>query len=156
MKLHLLRHAKTVQSVASGRDIDRILLEKGQKQAALLASFFSGKSNLEIHCSSSVRTRQTLEFIHESLLDSHIHFSEELYLCSAIEMLNYVNKLPTSKDILIIGHNEGISDFATYLCEEFIHFKTAEYCCLETNCSSWSELSKGTAILKERFRPEVD
>jgi phosphohistidine phosphatase len=156
MKIHLLRHAKTNQYSETGRDLDRNLLEKGIKQSRILAEFIHGMENIEIHCSSSKRTRQTFEHIFKDKQFASIHFSEELYLCSSKQLLTYVTNLKTKKDILIIGHNDGISDFASYISNQDIYFKTAGYYCFEAQIQSWMELSQGTAKLIDAFRPEVD
>jgi phosphohistidine phosphatase len=156
MKIHLLRHAKTNQNSETGQDIDRSLLEKGIKQAEKLAHYIQHIDFVDIHCSSSRRTRQTFEIVFKNKPYSSIHFSEELYLCSAKELLSYVNNLKTNKDIFIIGHNNGITDFASYISDHDLYFKTATYMCFDLTIDTWSELSKGTAKLIEAFRPEVD
>ena len=161
MKLHLLRHAKTNQESKTGQDFDRELLPKGEKQVAEMAQFLSNLKDIEVHCSSAKRTRQTFELLsstknNESLQFDFIHFSNELYLCSHLDLLNYINSLDTKNDILLIGHNNGISDFASYLSDEYIDFKTCGYCELEIQIENWNELSRGTAKVIEKFRPEVD
>ena len=161
MKLHLLRHAKTNQDSKTGQDFDRELLPKGEKQVAEMAPFLSKLKNIEVHCSSAKRTRQTFELLsstknNDSFQFDSIHFSNELYLCSHLDLLNYINSLNTKNDILLIGHNNGISDFASYLSDEFIDFKTCGYCELEIQIDSWNELSRGTAKVINRFRPEVE
>lgn len=156
MKLHLLRHAKTNQVSSTGLDIDRQLLEKGEKQAAIMADYLKDLSQIDIHCSSSARTRRTFDIISRKIQFDSIHFSQELYLCSHLELLSYINQLKSTKDLLLIGHNNGLSDFVSYLTGEFIDLKTCEYCCLEIQIDSWQELSGGTATLISRFRPEVD
>jgi len=156
MKIHLLRHAKTNQYSESGSDIDRNLLEKGSKQAELLATFLSDMEQVDIHCSSSRRTRQTFEIVFKNIIYSSIHFSEELYLCSSKELLKYVTNLTSKKDIFIIGHNNGIADFASYISNQDLHFKTATYMCFEVEIDSWRELSQDSAKLIDTFRPEVD
>lgn len=156
MKIHLLRHAKTNQYSETGQDIDRNLLPKGIKQAELLATYIPHLELVDIHCSSSRRTRQTFDLVFKNKAYSSIHFSEELYLCSAKELLAYINNLTTNKDIFIIGHNNGISDFASYISDQDLHFKTAAYMCFDVQIDTWSALSTGNAKLIEVFRPEVD
>lgn len=156
MKLHLLRHAKTEAISITGRDSDRKLVEKGIKQAERLADFLKNLKNIEIHCSSSKRTRETFEIISKNLPEANVHFTSELYLCSHYELLNYINNLKTNKDLLILGHNNGLSDFATQLTGNFINLKTAGYVQLDSNNNNWSELSFETANLVNSYRPEVD
>lgn len=156
MKLHLLRHAKTNQQSETGRDFDRKLLPKGVQQCLEISDFLEKLDNYEVHCSSSMRTRQTYELISPKVATANIHFWDDLYHASHLELLQFINSLETSKDILLIGHNEGISDLASYLTDQFISLKTCGYICLEADISSWSELSKGQAKITESYRPEVD
>lgn len=158
LKLHILRHAKTNQSSPTGLDIDRELLEKGTKQANKMAIYLEENEieNIDIHCSSSKRTRETFDIIATKIRFKSIHLTQELYLSSHLDLLNYVNQLTTNSDLMLIGHNNGLSDFVTYLTGEFIDLKTCEYCCLEIKIDSWSELSKELATIISSYRPLVD
>ncbi len=156
MKLHLLRHAKTNQESDSGIDFDRKLLPKGIRQAELMAEFLKSVRDIEIHCSTSARTRQTYEIIAHRLPMPNVHFSDELYLSNQLGYLKYINALNTHKDILLIGHNNGISDFAGYLCEDFVDLKTCGYLHLDLKIDHWNELSKGLGTIVHAYRPEVD
>lgn len=155
MKLHLLRHAKTNQESPTGEDFDRELLPKGVRQAKEMADYLSRLKNLEVHCSSSMRTQQTLDWIQKKVDCIKIIYSKELYLASHIELLHYINQLNTNNDLLLIGHNNGISTFARYLTNRSISLKTCAYACLEVNIDNWTELSKDQAILLDLFRPDL-
>lgn len=156
MKLHLLRHAKTNQKSETGRDFDRKLLPKGTQQALQISDFLEKLENFEVHCSSSMRTRQTYELVAPKIATANVHFWDDLYHASHLDLLHFINSLETGMDILLIGHNEGISDLASYLSDQFISLKTCGYICLEADISSWSELSQGQAKITESYRPEVD
>lgn len=156
MKMHLLRHAKTDQNSVTGRDIDRKLLPKGIKQAGEMRNFLTDLSHLNIHCSTSARTRQTLDILVEEREIGSVFFTEDLYLCSHLELLHYVNQITVQKDLLLVGHNNGLSDFATYLTGEDIYLQTCAYVCLDIKVEHWEQLSKNTAILLQSYRPEVD
>ncbi|MES2589477.1 MAG: histidine phosphatase family protein [Bacteroidota bacterium] len=155
MKIHILRHAKTNQESKSGKDFDRELLPKGEKQALEISKTLQNLNNCEVHCSSSTRTRQTLSIVAQKINFSSIHFSDELYLCSSKDILNYVNDLSSKSELLILGHNNGLSDFASYLSDKNINLQTAGYCCIECDIKDWSELSFGTGKIIQEFRPEV-
>ena len=156
MKLHLLRHAKTNQDSPSGEDFDRELLPKGVRQAKEMANYLSKLTNIEVHCSSAARTRKTLDLIKEKANFNEITYSRKLYLSSRMELLDYITGLTTSADLLVIGHNNGISDFARYLTNRNISFKTCGYACLEINIDTWAELSKDQATLLDSYRPDLD
>lgn len=155
MKLHLLRHAKTESQSISGKDFDRKLAEKGILQAEELSKNINLSRLPQVLCSSSARTRQTFELISKDKFGGKKLFSEELYLASRMEILNLINLLDPNEELMLIGHNEGISDFATYLCGDFIHFKTAEYLIIDAEIDSWKELSAGLGKVIFRYRPEI-
>lgn len=158
MRLHLLRHAKTDQFSISGKDFDRELLKKGLLQASSMGEFFNSKNINPSHifCSSGVRARQTIEAIKkEHTFDSKVIFLDELYLCEKEVLLKFLGEQNHGEDILIVGHNNGLSDFAGYLIDDFIDLKTCEFVSLEFEAKNWQETSKGTAIVRENFHPTV-
>lgn len=159
-KLYLLRHAKTSQNSPTGNDFDRTLEEKGKEQVKSLAHFFNQNlvsSPIDCFVSSAKRTRQTFEGIRQVLEQnntvSSIHFEDDLYLASAESMLQTIWSQASEKDLFVVGHNNGISDLASYLTEKEVVFGTAEFILLSFDCDSWNEISKGTATIEDRFRP---
>ena len=133
MILHFLRHAKTNQLSPSGRDFDRELLPRGYEQLSEFRAFV-GKNNQQkalsidhIYCSSAKRTRQTLNEIADLFPNATISFHDELYLASASELLTFLSSKNSPQTSLLIGHNEGLSDLATYLTGSDIHLKTCGY-----------------------------
>lgn len=162
-QLTLLRHAKTNQLSPTGRDIDRELLEKGLEQVAHLNDFFLQhplSTKTDVWVSSATRTRQTFNGIKKTIEDynsiNSIDFSEKLYLCSQDELLKRIWKTKTNNDLMIVGHNFGISDLASYFTEKDIELATGELIQLQFECNSWKETSKGMATIVNRFRPLKD
>lgn len=151
MKLYLLRHAKTDQNSSTGKDFDRRLLPKGIAQCAMMKEHLSGIKDLHVLCSGAARTRQTLEEI--DLKKATVEFRDELYLCSKETILNAIWETKSDKDLMIIGHNYGISDAAGYLLEDYIEMRTCELIVFEFNIESWKEVSMGLGDLVDRYRP---
>lgn len=151
MKLYLLRHAKTNQQSPTGKDFDRKLLPKGHAQCELMKKHFDQLNDLYILCSSAQRTRETLEGIH--LNNSEVEFRDELYLCGRDTLLTAIWECKSDKDLLIIGHNFGISDLAEYLLEDYIEMRTCELLVFDFEIDSWQEVSKGLGELTHRYRP---
>lgn len=151
MKLYLLRHAKTNQDSPTGRDFDRALLPKGIAQCALMREHLAGIKNIHVLCSGAKRTRQTLDQIR--LLEPEIEFNDELYLCGKDVILQSIWNCPSKKDLMIVGHNYGISDAAEYLLEDYIEMRTCELLVFEFDISSWEEVSRGLGTLVDRYRP---
>ena len=153
LRLHILRHAKTEQFSPTGRDFDRFLMEKGLQQRDDLKLFFKTVNAIEnVWCSSAKRTRETLEVL-EGLPDAQ--FLDELYLCSQKTILNLLWNSNVQGDILIVGHNYGISDLINYFCDSDIELRTGQYACISFECDSWAETSRGTGTIAQLYRPEV-
>jgi phosphohistidine phosphatase len=155
MKIHLLRHAKTEQLSTSGKDFDRKLKDRGVLQSKEMAQFLSSNEihGLEIWCSTAKRTRQTLTYLTDSLKPSKLEFMDDLYLCEQETFLKKLWDLNRENDLFIIGHNDGLSDLASYFADEMIHLSTCEYICFSFSADSWAELSRGTGSIVNRFRP---
>ncbi len=155
MVLHLIRHAKTNQVSQSGKDFDRPLLERGWKQCEELTDYLKKKDfgTSKIICSSAKRTRETLEGTKACFTSSEIEFSEELYLCSISTFLKKIWSENHQKDLVIIGHNFGISDLANYFLDRQDEMRTAEYVCIEFPFDTWEEAFQATGSLKDHYRP---
>jgi len=155
MKLHIIRHAKTDSYSSTGKDIDRPLLPEGIKQANELREYFNTVNEIEtIWCSEARRTKQTAEIV---LNDTHPapEYEHDLYLASKQTMLQLLWNFKSAGDLLIIGHNFGISDLTHYLTGEYVQLETAEYVCIEFNCDSWTETSMGTGTIVDRYHPKA-
>jgi phosphohistidine phosphatase len=157
MKIHLLRHAKTEQLSTSGKDFDRKLKDRGVLQSKEMAQFLSSNDihGLETWCSTAKRTRQTLTYLSDTLKPSKLEFMDDLYLCEQETFLKKLWDLNRANDLFIIGHNDGLSDLASYFADEMIHLSTCEYICFSFSADSWAELSRGTGIIVNRFRPQA-
>ena len=155
MKLHILRHARTEYSSLSGHDFDRRLHAQGIKQATILRDFFESLTSIdEIWCSDAQRTRQTSEIVLQEVHPKP-SYHVDLYLASKQDILQKIWNSDSNKELLIIGHNFGISDLVSYFTQDRIDLRTGEYICLEFNSESWTETSKGTAIVLDQYRPSV-
>lgn len=157
LTLQLIRHAKTHQQSHSGKDIHRDLMEKGIAQANMLGNY------LQLHhielgnilCSPSNRTRQTQSIICHHLAEMcSIEVRDSLYHASKDTLLSEIQN-GKGNALTIIGHNDGISEFAAYLTDEFISMKTCEMITIAFPFKSWDMVSAGTGIISLRYRPEV-
>lgn len=158
MILHFLRHAKTNQLSPSGRDFDRELLPRGYEQLSEFRAFI-GKNIQQkalsidhIYCSSAKRTRQTFNEIADLFPNATISFHDELYLASASELLTFLSSKNSPQTSLLIGHNEGLSDLATYLTGSDIHLKTCGYVQLSFPFDHSGFISASTGNVVESFR----
>jgi phosphohistidine phosphatase len=157
MRLHILRHAKTEISSDSGKDFDRILMNKGLTQANIMGSILKerGIEVYETYCSDASRALQTAQIVSKFINIGRLSYKNELYLADREMILALLWKNKHNKDILIIGHNEGLSRFAAYLTDQPIHLKTCEYLCVEFQANAWKETSMGTGKIIANYRPQV-
>lgn len=157
LTLHLIRHAKTHQVASSGKDKDRSLMDKGIAQANLLGHYIQAHhiGIGEIICSSATRTKQTASIIGNHLSEKHpIKHQDELYLADKEQLMHQLSN-ETKNTITIIGHNEGISELASYLTDEYIGMRTSEFITLTFSVDNWKLLSSGNGSISLRYRPEV-
>jgi phosphohistidine phosphatase SixA/membrane associated rhomboid family serine protease len=157
MKIHILRHAKTDQNAHSGKDFDRKLLPRGLAQSEMMNVYLSNKNFLhtDIYCSTAQRTRETFDIVTQRLNFNSYHFSDELYLSPLNQLLNFINKIGHKNDIFIIGHNDGISDLASYLSGDLHHLQTSGYICFDVPIKNWNELTKACGIQTDFYRPTI-
>jgi phosphohistidine phosphatase len=157
VKLYLLRHAKTEKFSTSGKDFDRKLMEKGIRQSSEMLKFLEVKSfeNINLYCSAAQRAKETFDLVCSELIFNQISFHQELYLAGLEDLLQFIWNLKSQKDIFIIGHNEGLSELASYLSGSFMNLKTCGYLQLEFDCESSEEISKDCGLIRESYRPEV-
>lgn len=158
LQLTIVRHAKTNQQSLTGSDFDRMLLPKGIAQGEVLKNYFQ-KSEIrykEVFISTAQRTQQTFELIAPGINFSLRIDSDDFYLVDFPFLFKTISKRNHTEPILLIGHNYGISDLAAYLTETTIELRTGEVIQLAFDASNWQEISKGTGIIVDRFRPEVD
>ena len=158
LHLYLLRHAKTNKQSDSGRDFDRTLMDKGIRQGKALSIKVKDLPIAPQHIlvSSARRTKQTYDLICQSLNSNQVSFHKELYLADYKTILNSMwNLVDDESPVMIIGHNFGISDLASYLTDDNIHMQTGSLVHLTFELDSWRQISQSKAILVEYYRPEV-
>lgn len=152
MRWYFLRHAKTEKVSASGKDFDRELAPRGLRQCASLSEYLKNLSIASVVSSSALRTRQTCEFSTIGLAKDTL-FLDSLYLADLSEWKSILEN--HGKHVtLFIGHNEGISETVSWLCEQEIILPTAALVTVEFLGSDLSHLGPGTALWKGYFRPE--
>ena len=155
MKLHLIRHAKTLQATFNENDFNRRLMKKGISQAQALSVYLKGKSiSCEVWCSEATRTKETFAILNEKCNFKNITYLNELYLCSKRTFLELLWQDSSEEDLIIIGHNFGISDLANYFLQEDLEMRTGEYICIDFGNHSRNETSNGLGRLMDRWRFE--
>jgi phosphohistidine phosphatase len=155
-RLLLIRHAKSSWDDPALADRDRPLAPRGQKAAERIAEHLggSGASVDLVLCSTSRRTRETLERLSTALGEAQVLMEDGLYGASAGDLLDRLHEVPdVVEGVAVIGHNPGIQDLTIELARDGPHvgralkkFPTAAVAVLEFD-APWSALSGGNAWL---------
>lgn len=119
--LQLLRHAKSSWADPGMEDHDRPLNARGREAAQRIAAYLRGftpKPQI-ILCSTSLRTRETLAAILPALdPPPSVDYLDNLYLAPVEHLLTVTRALANAVDCaMLIGHNDGFHDFATWLSD---------------------------------------
>ena len=146
IRLFLLRHAKAEQGIAG--DHERALTERGQGDAAKIGRALAARGLLPdlVVCSTSKRTRETLDFALPFLPQApECVFERGLYHAEPDEIMAYAAALAgPARTVMAIGHNPGMADLAYSLAgdggmaERIAHkFPTCAFAAFEAE-SSWA------------------
>jgi phosphohistidine phosphatase len=149
MRLYLLRHGHAENKSSTGKDFDRGLSEKGKKQVERVKNrFLQEFKDVEftVFCSSAKRTRETWRIIAPVVKSEELEFLDDLYLADRAHLLNFLwNVNHPTNDILLIGHNEGISELASYLLDDRYLLPTSGLLVIEfPDAEDLSETGLGT------------
>ncbi len=138
-----MRHAKTESPYTLKRDFDRMLTEKGEKDALEMGGWLNSAGmefNL-ILSSTAERTRQTTELVCKAMHieESMVRLQSDLYHASPEIFFNVIRSLPdTVKNVLIVSHNDGITHFANMLTDARIDYmQPASVFAVSCNCETW-------------------
>lgn len=116
----IIRHAKTEVIKPDQRDFDRSLKGRANKDLPLIAQQLTSKlepKNSVILCSTSRRTRQTLEKLQilNAIDSENVIYDDALYLASADELseiiIGFWEKMSPER-LYVIGHNPGLTDLS--------------------------------------------
>lgn len=151
MRWYFIRHAKTERESWSGKDKDRRLAPKGINQVAELKTLLDLLPITAIRCSTAQRTRETAMACNPLI---PITFSEELYLATLDQWKRMLSN-EAQDHMLYIGHNDGMSEYLTWLTGEHIHLQTGALVTVDFLGSDQRALGPGTACLIAYERPEV-
>ena len=129
MRLYLLRHGEAEHKSPTGSDFDKRLTELGVEQVERVKKrLLNDAKDIEfsVFCSSAARTKETWQIISSSITVKSIEFLDDLYLADHTHLLNFLWNNPNqTNSVLLIGHNNGLSDLASYLLDERIVLPTS-------------------------------
>lgn len=162
--IFLLRHANAKNSI--GSDFERNLTKEGVLKCQNIANAL--KQYIQdidlILCSSSIRTRQTIENTLLNLdITKDVSYEDELYNSSLNSLLQRITSIaPKNKNILIVSHNPTISETGRFLAKDSISspyslevlqgFSPGSLALYTADIDSWEELDPSNIVLKKFWR----
>lgn len=127
MKLYLLRHGQAEMYAKSRTDFDRKLTSTGRKQALWVRNKlkFFNQNPARVYASSAQRTMETAAIVTENLNDFKVTYEKILYNASVEDLLQFLtlklkNVNMKGKEVMIVAHNNGLSEFASYLIDDYV------------------------------------
>lgn len=155
MKLFVLRHGKAVRASENQYDVDRELSKKGIGQIEKMGQYLQGHDIGTILSSSAKRTLLTSLGVNKYLRIDDVHYQDDLYLASADIIHASISALNTSKDLLYVGHNFGISQLVTYYTGVPILLSTGMLAIIEFDFDSSGYFSMETGQLIDTIKPKL-
>lgn len=149
-RLFLLRHSDA-EAIGNKKDFDRDLTIEGKKKVVQTGQMLRELYSFgQVWYSSSRRTQQTMETLQLSCKKTFS--TDELYLVEANEILKLVGEFSNQyREILIIGHNNGLSEFASFLTNEDIMLSPCEFIEIELNINDWQLTNRGIGTIKRNI-----
>lgn len=159
--LHLIRHAKSSWAESFLSDAERPLNARGHKACRIMAQpiLNEGCSFEHVFCSTAQRAQSTIEGIAEALPQHKIRWTldESLYTFSSRDLLRWVRALSDGlNDVVIIGHNPGLTDFCNEIGDRHIvNVPTCAYAQLAFPEDTWSSVGQESAKTVSFITPKL-
>ncbi len=167
LTLSLLRHAKSSWDDPGLQDFDRPLNDRGREAAPRMGRFMAKNGVLPelILCSSSVRTRQTLDLVLAHLSPAPtVAYEDAIYLAAASVLLQHVRKgAGKAKHVMVVAHDPGMHQLALELAgsgdPELLDalatkFPTAGLAVIDFDAQAWSRVRPGAGQLRIFMTPK--
>lgn len=149
--LYILRHAKSSWKFEELSDHDRPLNKRGRADAPMIGQELASrevKPNLIIS-SPAVRAITTATLVGKEIgyEPDEILVDDRVYGADKHELMEIVKETPDEVEkLMLIGHNEAITEFANMLSPEIItSIPTAGVVGLQFDCNNWHEISRDNA-----------
>ena len=151
LKLILTRHAKSSWDNPLLYDHDRPLNSRGVISARAIGQWIKVQGHLPdlVLTSSATRAQMTAELISEALeFKGDFTVEPNLYHAASETMLKHLRRVE-SANVLMVGHNPGIADFAGRIVTQppdhirFFDYPTAATLVATSSKSTWREVGFG-------------
>ncbi len=170
-RLYILRHAKAAPGDPGQDDHARALTIRGLADAEAMAHYLrkNGARPDRVLVSTSARTVQTADLVLRELeVPPRADYRDALYLAGPGKILAMLQSMPVKTEaVMVIGHNPGLEELATYLAREPVRrkererrdvleekFPTAALAVLDFEVARWRDLRPGEGKLVDFVRPK--
>ncbi len=159
--LFLIRHAKSSWADIGAKDIDRVLNDRGHKDAPEMAKFLKIKGILpdSIVSSPAKRAFMTASYFAHALdiAVKDINIQHEIYEADEKTLLHVIKELPdTANTILLFGHNPTFTYFANRYANEFIdNVATCGIVQYDLSATHWENFNEKTVKVGGYFYPKM-
>jgi phosphohistidine phosphatase len=154
--LLILRHGKA-EAHDAAHDKQRALEDRGKRDATKMGELIKDKIGVPdlIVSSDAARAKETAELAADAAGYHHkINYKTDIYDASLSTLISVVQSLPESAPtVLLVGHNPGFSELASYLANADISLPTAGLAYLKFD-NGWSNVTDGIADLVAEYAPK--
>jgi phosphohistidine phosphatase len=148
----LFRHAKTERDSTSGRDFDRRLNERGERDAPRVGKEIRdlGLDYDLVLCSPAARAAETAE-----LAGLSPRYDQRIYDASAGELLSIVQDADDQVGrLMMVGHNPGFERLASKLLGNPVEMPTGSLVEIQLPVDQWRESGVGAGKLVRFLKPK--
>ena len=159
-QLYLLRHAKSAWDDPSLDDCDRVLNERGRRDApAMGAALGESMQPMSVRVSPAQRAQLTLAGLQDGwpdLRQCEHPTVEALYTFASADLVAYIREQDDAEQALfLLGHNPGLTGLVNWVCDRAVidNLPTAGFAHLSLDIDSWAELQAGCGQLTRHLFP---
>lgn len=146
--LLIMRHAKSSWEKEGQSDHKRPLNDRGLRDAPRMGEFLvkQGFTADAILTSSAKRAQRTAEAVAKAMHRvEQVEAIDALYLANPLVYLASLRHVSDdARVVLIVGHNPGISEWATKLTRKLVELPTAAIAHVTLPIDAWSAIDGGT------------
>lgn len=152
--LILVRHAKSSWENKSASDFDRLLNERGKRDAPFMADILKKKkAKIDLILTSpAIRALTTAKIFAKELdiAEKEIVADKNIYEAGRKDLLKILLKTNDSfESLMLFGHNPGLTYLSNYLCNfETDNIPTCGIVCMQLDFDSWKYLGNKSCALE--------
>lgn len=156
--IFLLRHAKAENPEPGSTDLNRVLNERGKKEAQAIGAFIK-KQNLEfdvVLCSPAARARETVELVLAAAeVAANVRYDERIYEAGPLQLLEVISEIEDHRSVVfLVGHNPGIEELLQLLTDHSEQMATGTLTKIALHASEWSKVMEDKGILSWIVKPK--